>query len=147
MSIKVMTKVWELSKHSGSKLLLQLAIADHANEDGVCWPGNIHLAKKCRLSMRHTKRLIEELIEEDEIKWLSGGTGGRGDKRVIQVSPIYLERVSPMPKKGTSVSHLPIENHKESLKDKPFSERPLTPIQRREMEARKRLIVQEGSLG
>jgi len=39
MSIKVMSYVWEASKAKGSELLLLLAIADHAADDGYCWPG------------------------------------------------------------------------------------------------------------
>jgi hypothetical protein len=34
MSIRVMTKVWDHSTQKGSTLLLLLALADHAADDG-----------------------------------------------------------------------------------------------------------------
>ena len=39
MSIKRMNAVWNLSKQSGSALLVLLALADRADDDGFCWPG------------------------------------------------------------------------------------------------------------
>jgi len=38
MSIEHMTLVWKHSKKGGTALLLLLAIADFANDDGVAWP-------------------------------------------------------------------------------------------------------------
>lgn len=44
-----------------------LAIADHANEDGIAWPGITHLAHKTRLSDRQAKRVIRHLTNAKEI--------------------------------------------------------------------------------
>jgi len=63
MSISIMSQVWKLQDLDGSSLLLMLAIADMANDDGVCWPGIKHLASKVRLKERQTINLINELIE------------------------------------------------------------------------------------
>ncbi len=67
MSIKIMSHVWERSQQKGSRLLLLLAIADHADENGFAWPGIATLAEKIRMSERHTKRLIGELEAESEL--------------------------------------------------------------------------------
>lgn len=45
-----MTAVWEKSTHKGGELLLLLALADRANEEGYCWPGLDNLTKRCRVS-------------------------------------------------------------------------------------------------
>ena len=58
MSIKVMNRVWDESQHKGSTLLLLLAIADHAADDGYCWPNVKTLAQKIRMSRRQTIRLL-----------------------------------------------------------------------------------------
>ena len=50
MSMRMMTQVWERSQHKGSELLLMLAIADNANDQGVAYPSKKTLAKKTRLS-------------------------------------------------------------------------------------------------
>lgn len=70
MSIKRMTDVWDKSIHTGSELLLLLALADSANDDGYCWPGIEAQCKKTRLSestvIRRTKAVEAsgELIVE-----------------------------------------------------------------------------------
>lgn len=67
MSIAVMTRVWSESQQKGSRLLLLLAIADHADEMGFAWPGITLLAEKIRMSVRQTKRLLTELEETGEL--------------------------------------------------------------------------------
>lgn len=63
MSIKCMTRVWENSSEKGSALLLLLAIADCAHDDGYAWPGIQYLAKKTRLSKGSVIRLTKRLEE------------------------------------------------------------------------------------
>lgn len=67
MSIKEMSRVWADSKQKGSALLLLLAIADNANDDGICWPGTETLAKKTRMTTRNVLRLLDTLIGAKEI--------------------------------------------------------------------------------
>jgi len=57
-----MARVWEHSRHKGSALLLMLAIADHAHDDGTgAWPSVPTLAKKIRMSPRQVTRLLKIL--------------------------------------------------------------------------------------
>lgn len=75
MSIKVMDYVWAHSRQKGSALLLLLAIADHAHDDGDgAYPSLETLAQKTRMSIRQTQRLIKSLAaaEELEIKFRQG---------------------------------------------------------------------------
>lgn len=67
MSIRVMSTVWEQSDQSGSSLLLLLALADHADDDGYCWPTTKHLAKKIRMSVRTVIRMVGALEQEGEL--------------------------------------------------------------------------------
>jgi len=67
MAIDVMTKVWKQSKQKGSELLLLLGIADHCDDDGVCWPSIKKLAEKSRMSERQTQRNIDALVESREL--------------------------------------------------------------------------------
>lgn len=68
MSIKIMSWVWDNSPQDGSALLLLLALADAANDEGYCWPGLVRLAKKIRRDRRHVIRLIEELEKSGAIQ-------------------------------------------------------------------------------
>jgi DnaD/phage-associated family protein len=68
VSIKVQSYVWENSKAKGSALLLLLAIADHAHDDGDgAYPSVETLASKCRQSERNVQRLLRELSTLGEI--------------------------------------------------------------------------------
>ena len=77
MSIRIMTQVWERSQHKGSELLLMLALADNANDQGLAYPSTKTLAKKTRLSNRQVQRLIRVVARSRELE-VSVGTGPRG---------------------------------------------------------------------
>jgi hypothetical protein len=68
MSIKIMSWLWENSPHKGSELLLLLAIADSANDEGIAWPGLAKLSKKVRLGRRHIIDLIDSLEKSGAIE-------------------------------------------------------------------------------
>lgn len=74
MSIKVQSYVWENSKATGSALLLLLAIADFAHDDGTgAWPSTDTLAKKCRQSIRNVAYLLRKLEDSGELKTIVAG--------------------------------------------------------------------------
>lgn len=67
MSIKVMTEVWANSAAEGTALLMMLAIADFADDEGYAYPGIGTLAKKCRVSRRSIQRSIKHCQEIKEL--------------------------------------------------------------------------------
>jgi hypothetical protein len=67
MSIKVMSQVWDSSASEGYRLLVMLALADHADDDGYCYPGLARIAAKCRISESTTRRCIAEMVERGEL--------------------------------------------------------------------------------
>lgn len=67
MSIRVMAKVWEHSQQKGSALLLLLAIADFADDNGKAWPSVATLAKKIRMGERYVQNLIAQLVQSGEL--------------------------------------------------------------------------------
>lgn len=85
MSIKIMTRVWEESKQGGSKLLLLLAIADNANDDGFAWPGQKYLAHKIRMSERSISRLAKELEESGELYINRRNIEGQSNQYLVSV--------------------------------------------------------------
>ena len=61
VSVEVLTTCWKHSRARGTDLLVLLALADIANDEGECWPSIFHLAKKCRIDERTTQRRIRSL--------------------------------------------------------------------------------------
>ena len=60
MSVKQSGYAWEARIDASSKLVL-LAITDHANNDGVCWPGIEYIVYKTCLSRRTVLRQLKKL--------------------------------------------------------------------------------------
>ena len=73
MSIRVINRVWEHAPSAGTALLLLLALADHANDDGICWPSVDTLAHKARTSERSVQRLLRDLEKDGEVYIETGG--------------------------------------------------------------------------
>ena len=78
MSIQATNWVWNNSSHKGGPLLVLLAIADHAHDDGGgAYPSIDTLAFKSRLSTRQVKRVLHELVESGELV-IEPNAGPRG---------------------------------------------------------------------
>lgn len=78
-----MTQVWENSQHKNAQLLMMLALADHANESGICYPGFNKLAQKTRVKPRQAKRVIKDLEKSGEVYINHGGGRHQTNKYFI----------------------------------------------------------------
>jgi len=92
MSVKVMSLVWQHSVHKGGDLLLLLAIADNASDDGVAWPSIAMLAHKTRLGERAVQYNLQALTESGELTVIPGGGRGHPNQYVIHVKG---EKIAP----------------------------------------------------
>jgi hypothetical protein len=78
MSIKLMSAVWERDDLTSTQKLVLLALADWANDEGLCWPSIDRVAVKASLTSRGVQKTIRSLEEmqflrKEEIK-------GKGNK-------------------------------------------------------------------
>jgi len=73
-----MTWVWANSPYSGERLLLHLALADFANDDGVCFPSHATLAKKARCSTGWVSQTIKQMLADNLIEIVEPAGQGRG---------------------------------------------------------------------
>lgn len=102
MSVKMMTEIWDNSPQTGTNLLMLLAIADHANDDGMCWPAVERLAQKCRVKERQAQYIIRALEASGELS-VEIGTG-RGHP-----SHYHLKGALQRQEKGALECTLPIK--------------------------------------
>lgn len=127
MSVRTMARVWDQSVHSGTELLMLLAIADFADDEGNAYPAVPTLATKCRMSPRNANFILSALRETGELE-VRPNEGPRGTNRYKVVtglkpaSPLKsaspLKPTSPTPEAGflkplKPTSDEPSLNHQE----------------------------------
>jgi hypothetical protein len=99
MSIKVMSYIWEHSKLKGSDLLTLLAIADHADDEGVAYPSILKIAKKTRMTERNVQLVLKKIEKSRELAIIKNA--GPHGCHLFQIKPIGVksfrgEKFSPI---------------------------------------------------
>jgi hypothetical protein len=91
-----MAAVWERSQHSGTSLLMLLAIADFADDDGRAYPSIPTLARKCRMKERNAQYILAELVESGELS-AQRGKGPRGSNVYrIKLASLGVQQSAPL---------------------------------------------------
>jgi len=120
-----MNWAWEQPVAKSTNKLVLLALADHANADGECWPSMKRIAERSDISPRQVSRAINELVELGLVEKASrrrhGGQYRGWDYRVIvQRTPASSGRPLPVTSghgrpspADTGVRSEPSENRKE----------------------------------
>lgn len=63
MSIEALNWAWDQPVDKAVNKLVLLALADHSNADGECWPSMKRIAERSDISARHVSRAISELVD------------------------------------------------------------------------------------
>lgn len=61
MSVKVMSYVWDIPSFKGSDKLVMLCLADHADDQGICWPSIDTISRKSGVSATTVKSTLKKL--------------------------------------------------------------------------------------
>jgi hypothetical protein len=77
-----MARVWDLSRHSGSDLLMLLAIADFSDDNGNAYPAVPTLAEKCRMTPRNANLILANLKKSGELV-VKQNEGPKGTNRYL----------------------------------------------------------------
>ena len=96
MSVRTMARVWADSTHAGTDLLMLLAIADFADDEGNAYPAVPTLAKKCRMSTRNANFILTALKASGELQ-VRANEGPKGTNRyriVLGIQGTPLKRTS-----------------------------------------------------
>lgn len=67
MSIKAMNWAWAQKGLKPAQKLVLMKLADHSNDDGVCWPGKGSLSEDCAVSKRTLDGIMQYLVETKRI--------------------------------------------------------------------------------
>lgn len=133
-----MSRVWDEtpSDLGHSDLLILLVIADHANDDGLCWPSAARIARRSKLSERQVRRrlallegrgfiAVDKRDGKTSLVRLLTPNPGHPDVTPDTMTPLTFEGGHPghpdvRPTPDTQMSDEPSVNlHKEPLEQKP----------------------------
>jgi len=67
MSIFYMDQIWASSTQKGGALVMQLALANFAGEDGMCYPSVASLAKFTRASEGRARKILKKLADDGDL--------------------------------------------------------------------------------
>jgi len=114
MSLRAMAWAWAQDTKSSGERLVLLALADHAGEDGECYPHTARLGEKCALDRKTVQRHLIALDERGLVEKLYRRK--RGDGRLSgwqyrlaldnpEGTPMPSQEGAPMPsREGTPTS-------------------------------------------
>lgn len=86
MSVNIAAACKKLD-YRGAKREVLLELADHANDDGVCWPSRSRIMYNTGLSESAVKRQMKELREAKVIEIVAHHEGGRGKVPIYKLHP------------------------------------------------------------
>jgi hypothetical protein len=93
-----MAEVWKLRLDGGKRDVL-LVMADHADDDGICWPSVGLVAWKTDKQDRSVQRIQRQLEADGIIECIGNPTGGYGKSKIWQ---LHLDKgVKKSPFKST----------------------------------------------
>ena len=85
MSVRWISFVWESSPYEGRRLLLHLALADFANDEGTCFPSQKTLALKARTTETWVSASVRQMIKDGLLEIIEKGNG-RGNRTIYKLS-------------------------------------------------------------
>lgn len=94
MSIKVTNWVWARSESRNGARLVLLALADRADDDGLCWPSIDDLMARTKLTRRAVQKGVTALVEGGELEVENGGGRHRSNRYRITPKPCTSDGVT-----------------------------------------------------
>lgn len=123
MSIQVMSWVWENAPIKGRTLLVLLAIADWASDEGIAWPSVDSISKKARCSIRTAQTAIEQLVKAGLLS-IESNAGPHGTNRYCVVQKLRGAEIAGVRKTTGGVQKLPEGVQKRDAKLHPIRKEP-----------------------
>jgi len=92
MSVKIMSAIFESETLGPTERLIMLALADHADDSGRCYPSMQRLCKRTGLSDRAIQKNIKDLTEAGYLTVIPQAGQGGANVYIVTATP---ERRSP----------------------------------------------------
>ncbi len=97
MSVAMTHAIFKRYPRGGSEMLLALALADHADDDGThIFPSVKHLAAKTRQSERSVQYQLRKMEASGWLQLVNHVQGGKGHAREYRINPDWVKG-QPLP--------------------------------------------------
>ena len=123
MSVKLMSAAWDMDLPMGQKMLL-LALCDHANDDGVCYPSQEKLAQKCSMGERTVINHIQWLERHGIV---SRERRQNTQRRKSDLYQITLSNYTPEPANSAPANSAPANSAPAKFSPEPANFAPSEP--------------------
>ena len=84
MSIKIMSWVLDNSPYTGKARLIHVVLADHANDQGICWPTQQTIAARAGCTVEHVRTTVHQMVTDGYLEILENSRG-RGSSHLYQL--------------------------------------------------------------
>ena len=95
MSVKIMTAIFESETLGPTERLIMLALADHADDEGRCYPSIPRLCQRTGLGERAVQMNIRRLVAQGYVRIESGGGRGHSNLYFVSANPAYGAPITP----------------------------------------------------
>lgn len=89
MSIRIMSAVFDSKTLKPTERLVMLALADHADDEGKCYPSIDRLKDRTGLSERAVQMNVRKLVDEGYLRVQIGGGKGNANLYFVSPNPAY----------------------------------------------------------
>lgn len=117
-----MTKIWDSGAYAEGTLLVLLALADWANDEGLSiFPSIEAIGEKARLSTRQVQRALGTLRDDGVLEPIKNSAGGRGRRVEYRLHAERVTKRHPLPKgdmddaKGRHLEHERVTSESERV--------------------------------
>lgn len=128
MSIELINATFKRGPRNPSQLLVMVALADNANDQGVCWPRLTLVARKSRVAPRTAMRILERLEKDGwltiERRSMPNTRNGRALPGLINTYQLNLERLLGSGDKLSRDEISPDKSSRDSLACESAAEKP-----------------------
>lgn len=87
VSIKIMSWVLDHSPYEGKARLVHVVLADHANDEGICWPRQDQIANRAGCSVEHVRVTVKQMIDDGYVELVSVSKGRGSSHRYLLKNP------------------------------------------------------------
>lgn len=117
MSIKIMSWVLDHSPYEGKARLVHAVLADHANDQGLCWPSQTTIARRAGCSVEHVRVTVKQMVTDGYLEIVEASTrqGSANKYKLLVPNSLGVPKSTgegPQVDRETSPNPSP-SNHKE----------------------------------